>query len=801
MNKCPHCGQMHANTNHFCPVTGNAINLGPRLVSVRLLEQFRVVSILGEGPISVVAEVEEIATGQNFAAKLIHPQYSRDPESVQKLFDDIARANELECDQLAKVAKTGRDAGAAITVVRELLSGHTLATRIEQVGQLGLRAALPIAKQILLGLNALHSAEILVLDLSPSGIFLCQTDSGISIKILDVGVQHIKEKLPAETRAGIASFKYCAPEQLDSSGARSLQSDIYSASAIFYEMLTGKLPEKERVPVSAIRDDVPPILSDAVDKGLELEPTRRFSSAWDFIEIVDQITAELDAQKRTSVVPSTAASSVVMTPESTASASQAVSAYDASKMPGDASSLESGPSVSVQVIGSGTGNDSVDSEETAISGAVESVGADNMEDASSQEAEAAEETSVADGHAHTTMDQTDESAEQNALDQPDEAAQQPSPPQPDEAAPAAAAQQPGAQAFQPGGAPGMVPAGAAQPAAVSQPIMATPISATPSMAPAFGPQQTVLGMAPPTVAQQDAQQVVPSQDPPGMADPSAMMNPSMTTGFPSTQPQSTVPSVSPQSMGHFSGAAPTVEDQASVIVEMPEIRNSSFKPIAIAVIVLLSIAAGAGLFYYLDSEAEKAELESQPKTVQITIEVNPQNASIEVDGKEVMGNPWKGEVTQDSRTHNIVAKADGYETKERDIKFSESTKVILELVEIIQPDDSAQSDEDEKVVEPIAGPTMTGVAIHSSEKKDVTTKPAVKPGGLATKSSAKTDGLGKKTMAQTGNSTEKRAVKKTTEHPTVVAPKSKPVKKTKKTKKAGSKKDNSGGFKTSNPFG
>ena len=44
---------MHANTNHFCPVTGNAIDLGRRLVSVRLLEQFRVVSILklSQGPL------------------------------------------------------------------------------------------------------------------------------------------------------------------------------------------------------------------------------------------------------------------------------------------------------------------------------------------------------------------------------------------------------------------------------------------------------------------------------------------------------------------------------------------------------------------------------------------------------------------------------------------------------------------------------------------------------------------------------------------------------------------------------
>ena len=62
MSRCSHCGETHGADNHFCPVTGKPIELGPRLVGQTLLDRYKIVTILGEGPTGIVLEVENMQT-------------------------------------------------------------------------------------------------------------------------------------------------------------------------------------------------------------------------------------------------------------------------------------------------------------------------------------------------------------------------------------------------------------------------------------------------------------------------------------------------------------------------------------------------------------------------------------------------------------------------------------------------------------------------------------------------------------------------------------------------------------------
>ena len=325
MNRCPHCSQNHAPTNHFCPVTGLPIPLGARLVSTRLLDKYLVVQILGEGPVGIVLEVEDTISKKRYAAKVIHPRFTRDQNIVQSFMNDVTRVQSVACDHIAGIIQVGRDAGAAIVVIRELMTGECLADRLKQVGRFSLPAAVTITREILTALNAIHQSSVINLDLSPADIFLIAGPNGSQVKMLDIGERHIKAAMPSDASRP-ESYNYFAPEQLDKSRQPNLRSDFYAAGAILYQMLTGTAPAGVPAPVESIREDVPPDLARITAKALESTPNHRYQSAAEFVHDLDSINWNPGASSlrdSSNVVTSTAPQSALSAAEENLGAADA----------------------------------------------------------------------------------------------------------------------------------------------------------------------------------------------------------------------------------------------------------------------------------------------------------------------------------------------------------------------------------------------------------------------------------------------------------------------------------------------
>jgi PEGA domain-containing protein len=68
------------------------------------------------------------------------------------------------------------------------------------------------------------------------------------------------------------------------------------------------------------------------------------------------------------------------------------------------------------------------------------------------------------------------------------------------------------------------------------------------------------------------------------------------------------------------------------------------------------------------------------RTVQVSIEVEPLHATVTLDGRTLTGNPWRGEVPLERRTHVVQAAAAGYATTERMMTLVEDTHVQISLV-------------------------------------------------------------------------------------------------------------------------
>jgi formylglycine-generating enzyme required for sulfatase activity/tRNA A-37 threonylcarbamoyl transferase component Bud32 len=144
-------------------------------------------------------------------------------------------------------------------------------------------AAIEMMRGILDGLGHLHSRQIIHRDLKPANILL----QGSTPRLTDFGISRV---LKSTSRSATVSGTpvYMAPEAFDA--RRNQQTDLWSASVILYEMLTGQLPfigqdwaelygairgrEPEPLP-----DETPGWLRELMAKALKKNPAERFQSA------------------------------------------------------------------------------------------------------------------------------------------------------------------------------------------------------------------------------------------------------------------------------------------------------------------------------------------------------------------------------------------------------------------------------------------------------------------------------------------------------------------------------------------
>jgi serine/threonine protein kinase len=120
----------------------------------------------------------------------------------------------------------------------EYIDGETLLARLRRTRPLPLDEALTIAADLLRGLAYAHSKGIIHRDIKPANILL--TADGHA-KIADFGVARPLHSSLTATRSLVGTPNYMSPEQVKTTPV-STRSDLFSAGAVMYEMLTGVKP-------------------------------------------------------------------------------------------------------------------------------------------------------------------------------------------------------------------------------------------------------------------------------------------------------------------------------------------------------------------------------------------------------------------------------------------------------------------------------------------------------------------------------------------------------------------------------
>ena len=243
---------------------------------------------LGRGVAGKVVEAVHDATGNSVAIKYIKPALVRDPGFMWKFRTDAQALRQLRVPQVVRVHEYVERAGQGAALVMELVNGISLRETIKRRGPVGPEAALAVLKDSLYGLAAAHGVGLFHRDYKPENVLV---DTEGRSKLTDFGVSVWAD---AHVQAG-SPPAYMAPEQWNGA-PNSPATDIYAATAVFFECLTGHPPfagniddlgwqhNTAAVPLDRVDEPLRPLIA----HGMAKQPTVRPQSALAF-------AAELDA--------------------------------------------------------------------------------------------------------------------------------------------------------------------------------------------------------------------------------------------------------------------------------------------------------------------------------------------------------------------------------------------------------------------------------------------------------------------------------------------------------------------------
>jgi serine/threonine-protein kinase len=259
---------------------------------------------------------------RHVALKVIRPDVSL-VGAAERFSREIRLAARLQHPHILSVHDSGEAAGQ-LWYTMPFVEGESLRERLDREKQLPIGEAVRIAREAAQALAYAHQHAVIHRDVKPENLLL--TKDG-SVLVADFGIARaLAGSGPAtsapstehsvrltETGMAIGTPAYMAPETRLGAPADA-RSDIYSLSAVLFEMLTGRLAAgsggmgfdlflPDTMPlVRAARADVPEGLDALVRRGLHPNPDQRFATMEDMARGLGEASSDAPRKRNKSTV-------------------------------------------------------------------------------------------------------------------------------------------------------------------------------------------------------------------------------------------------------------------------------------------------------------------------------------------------------------------------------------------------------------------------------------------------------------------------------------------------------------------
>ncbi len=261
--------------------------------------QYLLESQLGSGGMGVV-HLARSASGLRLAVKVVHAEFSQDPEFRGRFKQEVAAARRVSGAFTAPVVDADPEAEHP-WMATLFIPGPTLAEHVKRNGALGPAPLRHLMAGLAEGLRDIHRAGVVHRDLKPSNVLLA--DDGP--KVIDFGISRPSDsELRTETGKLIGTPPFMAPEQFRSPREVGPAADVFALGSLIVHAATGSGPFTSDSPYlvayQVVHDEpdltgVPEELADLVARCLAKEPEDR-PTPDELMTALKSVSASYDTQ-------------------------------------------------------------------------------------------------------------------------------------------------------------------------------------------------------------------------------------------------------------------------------------------------------------------------------------------------------------------------------------------------------------------------------------------------------------------------------------------------------------------------
>lgn len=282
--------------------TGQMIELeSPQLRALQatIAGRYSVECELGRGAMGIVYLARDIALERPVAIKLL-PQEQDFPRLRDRFLREARTAANLVHPNIVPIHAV-EEHEDLVFYVMAFVEGETLRERVERAGPLPVSEAVRVIQEVSWALGYAHGRAVVHRDIKPENIMIERTTH--RALVMDFGIARILDADTLTTDGVVVGTpNYMSPEQAAGSSVDP-RSDLYSLGATAFYALTGRVPFEERSveallashiskpapPVAGLRSDIPAVLARVVDRCLLKEPGRRFESADEVAQVLENL--------------------------------------------------------------------------------------------------------------------------------------------------------------------------------------------------------------------------------------------------------------------------------------------------------------------------------------------------------------------------------------------------------------------------------------------------------------------------------------------------------------------------------